>query len=228
MAHHDALAVAGEHEHVALHGRGPLTLLIEGVEVDGGAAGKFLWLALAQPLTRGPLDRRHGIIEGASGSLDSRQPAQPVRMTLGRQVQQRVGGVQVGGAARAVGTTLDLQFTEDAGQPPLVPGLNGAAAHAVGIDDRLDPSLAVGPQVQMILQEPAQQLATLDLEPLLELCVRHRGGLITLQPADQRLKPSARPVKATRSGSRRRHRHDRRPQRPCRSSCQSRTTTIDA
>ena len=68
---------------------------VEGVKVARATAGEILDLALAQSLAGRAPDRRRGVFERAPGGLDRRQPAQPVRVALDRQVEQRVGPVQL-------------------------------------------------------------------------------------------------------------------------------------
>lgn len=73
-------------------------------------------LTFADPLPGGPLDGVGGLLERPSGGLDRGQPPQGVGGVFDRQVQVRVGGVQVGMAVLAVGDPFDADLAEDRGQ----------------------------------------------------------------------------------------------------------------
>ena len=92
MAHHDAVAVTGQHQHVAVVGRGALALGVEGVEVDRRAVGEVLDLALSDALAGRPLDRLHSVIERPARRLHGRQPAQPVRVLLAGRFRRASAG----------------------------------------------------------------------------------------------------------------------------------------
>jgi hypothetical protein len=81
-----------------------------------------------------------------------------VRVLAHRQVQRRVGRVQVGAAATPVGQPGDSHLTDHRGQPTLVIGLDCTAGHALGVDDVVATDLAQRPQVQVILEQLPHQL----------------------------------------------------------------------
>src|SRR5260370_28254690 len=114
-----------------------LALLVEGVEVAGGAYGEVLELAFAYQDTGAPVD---GVVEGAPGGFDGGQAAQPVGVLLWGEVEYRVGGVQVAGAQGAVGDSGHGDLPEDGGQGPGVAGFDVAVLYPVGVDDLLDAS----------------------------------------------------------------------------------------
>lgn len=76
MTHHDALAVAGDHQHVAVSGSVRGALGVERLEVERGAAGELLGLALAQPLPRGALDASSNEPREASSAARRRSPCE--------------------------------------------------------------------------------------------------------------------------------------------------------
>jgi hypothetical protein len=235
-AHHDPLAVARDDQQIGVVGRRSRALLVEGVEVDGGARGELLDLALAQPLPGRPLERVDGVIERAARGLDRGQSAQPVRVLLDRQAQARVGRTQVAMAALPIRQPRHRDGPEHGPQRPLMPGLGRAARHAVSIDDALDAPLAQRAQVDMVLHQLAQQRAALGLHPVLEVGVRHVCRLRAAQEPDQPVKQPARPVKRARRRVvlRRGHARVSPPRRPpsatarCTLPCQGRNSSMRA
>ena len=159
-AHHDALAVGREGQHVArIGGRRQLAGGVEIVEVDRGAGRQFLHLTLTEPVPGGAL------VEGAAGGLDRGQPAQPVGMFLLRQVQPAVRGVQVRLPGGPVSQPVHLDLAEDRGQGAAGPGFDPAAGHPARVDD-LDPGLPVGAELQVVGEQSAQQRPTVGVQAL--------------------------------------------------------------
>jgi hypothetical protein len=142
--HHDALAVAGEHEHVTGRVGRRLPAGVERVEVGGGSLGELLHLPFADLLSRPPLDRLDRAVERAAGGLDRREPAQPVGVPLVGKVEHPVGRVQVRLPACPVGDPGHPDLPEHRREPPRVAGLGAAVAHPLGVDDRRDPRLPCG------------------------------------------------------------------------------------
>jgi hypothetical protein len=200
-AHHDALAVTGEHEHLAVLAvvlavvlaGGGLAAAVEGVEVDDAGLGELLDLAFAQLLAGAAVDRGHRVVERAAGGLDRGEAAQPVGVFLDRQVEQCVGGMQVRVSGGAVGQPGDLDLTEDRGQSPAVSGLDPGPRHPGGVDDigEVEAGFPHRAQVQVVLQQLAQQRAALDVELVLELGVRQLGGLGAVEEAQHGVEPRA-------------------------------------
>jgi hypothetical protein len=120
-----------------------------------------------------------------------------VGVALLGQVEGGIGGVQVRRSPMAIGQALDGHGAEHGGELAVVAGLDAAVGDAVGVDD-LDALLPGGAQVQVVLEEPAQQLPTPAVEIVLQLGVGQRAGLGALQPADDVLQ--ARPGPAERRG----------------------------
>jgi hypothetical protein len=80
-------------------------------------------------------------------------------MFLHRQVQLRVGGIQVGVATTAVRQPTHPHLPEHGGQRPGVAGLHTAAGHLPGAGHIAQPLFALRPQVQMILEQLPHQLS---------------------------------------------------------------------
>ena len=99
------------------------------------------------------------VSEAAAGALDRRELAQPVRMALDRQVQRRVGRMQVPHSGRPIGQPFDPHRPEHRLQRARVTGLDPPAPSPLNARDLTDALLPRGPQRQMIRQQPAQQLA---------------------------------------------------------------------
>jgi hypothetical protein len=188
VAHHHALAVAGQHQQISgPSGRWP-PVRAERVEVGRGPGGEVLYLALAQVLPGDPLERVDRAVVGAAGCLDRGEFTQPVGVFLGGQVQQPVSGVQVRLAGFAVGQPGHRDRPEHGRQPAGVPGLGPGPGQSVGVED-LDPGLADLPEVQVVLQQLAQQRASLDVQAFLQLGVGQPAGLGAVQEPQHRLEP---------------------------------------
>ena len=78
-------------------------------------------------------------------------------VAFGGQVQRGVGGVQVGRPPMAIGEALDAHHAEERGQRTGVAGLD-TAVDDIAEADHLDSHLSLGAQVEVVLEEPAQQL----------------------------------------------------------------------
>lgn len=129
------------------------------------------------------------VVEGPAAGLHGRQPAQLVGVPLGRQVQCRVGRVQVPPPGFAVGDAGHVHLAEDRGQGAGVPGLGAGPAHPVGVADPLDPGFALCTQVQVVLEQLAEQLPVVDSKPFLELAVGQCARLLAVQEPQHRLEP---------------------------------------
>ena len=189
--HHDALAVRGQDQHVVLGRLGVLGGGVEVLDVDRGAGGEFLDLAFADLLAGGAADGRAGLLERAAGGFDRGQPAQPVGVPLDRQVQRRVGGVQVLVPAVAVGQAFHLDLAEDAGQRPAVTGLDRGVHDCGVVGDRGQPRLVGGAQGQVLLQHAPQQLPAAAGEFVLQFGVGQARRLAAFQPGQQLFEASA-------------------------------------
>jgi len=143
--------------------------LVEVLEVDRGHPGEFFDLPFAEPLPGRALDRLDRVIEAAAGTFQCGQLAQPVRVTLGRQIQPGVGRVQVPDPRRPVGQPLDLDLAEHRLQRAGVSGLHPAAQDALITGHLLQARLAHGPQREMIIKQPPQQLPPVAVKMILEL-----------------------------------------------------------
>ena len=76
-----------------------------------------------------------------------------------REVEHRVGGVQVGPAPRPVGETGDLDGAKDRGERPVVARLYCPVADTMGIGDLFQGDLSHGAQVKVVLQQLTFELA---------------------------------------------------------------------
>jgi len=72
-------------------------------------------------------------------------------------------------------------LAEDGGECPFVAGFDGPSPETLHIGHSFDALLVMGPKVQVVLKELAQQLTALGLEVVFELGVRQRGGSFARQ-----------------------------------------------
>lgn len=191
-AHDDAFAVAGQHEHITVLACCVGTGGVELVEVGCCSLGKVFNLAFAELLSAGPSDGVDRVVEGTACGLDGGETAEPVGVALVGKVQRRVGEMQVGVPASAVGETFHFYVSEHRGQAAVVAALDGPPADPVGIDDALDAGLALRTQVQVVLEQPAQKLTALDVETHLQLGMVKPARVVAAQPGGHRLEPFTR------------------------------------
>jgi hypothetical protein len=135
---------------------GQMPLLVEGVEVGRGSLDQGFQLALAQALSGAASDRLPDAVEGASRRLHDGQPAQAVGVELDRQVQVRVGGMQIGVTSSPVRQASDLDLAEHGQQSALMASFHATPGHSVGAYHRLNARLSLRPQVQVILEHLAE------------------------------------------------------------------------
>ncbi|MEA2501070.1 MAG: hypothetical protein QOD01_1181 [Actinomycetota bacterium] len=181
---------------------------VEGVEVLRRGKRKFLNLALAHLLAAGAFHRLDSGVEGAPGGLDRRHATEPVRVALLRQVEHGVGRVEVLLTPPAVGDAVHLNLAEDGGQGPPVGGLRATPWHPLGVNDLVDPRLSVGPEVQVVLVELAQQRPAPLLHGIFELTMAERRCLGTLQEGNQRVEDLPGAKEGRGRGGFGAHRHD--------------------
>jgi hypothetical protein len=162
-------------------------LLIEVLKVHRRHAGELLHLALSEPHPGLALDRLDRAVEAAARALQRAQLAQPVRVTLDRQIQCRVGGMQVPHPRRPIGQPLHAHGSEHRLQCTYVTWLDPGAYPSLIAGDLLEARLAHGPQRQMIIKQAAQQLPPVNIEVLLKLGMRQAGSVRPIKKADQRL-----------------------------------------
>jgi hypothetical protein len=185
---------------------------VEVLDIDGRAGGELLDLALAEPLAGRGGDRGGRLRERSPRSLDRGQPPQPVGVPLAREVQLAVGRVEVGVREVAVGEPGDRDGPEDRAERAGVPSLDRAVPATVGIDHLLDPPFPDRAQLQLPLQQLAQQLPTAPIQLLFELGMAretpkgvlpgaHRRPPAGSVPARRRPHSRARPASAWASRS---------------------------
>lgn len=135
-------------------------------------------------------------------------------VAFGGEVQHPVGGVQVRVASSAVGEASDLDGAEHGGQGPFVAGLDGPSRCPLGVGD-IEAGFALGAQVQVVLEQPAEQFAAVYLESALQLAMVEPARLAAFQPGDDRLELVTRHREGgrVRLGGVRRHRCPRRRDR---------------
>ena len=145
-------------------------------------------MAFAEPLSALAADRIHRVSEAATRGLQRAQLAQPMRMALHRQIQRRVGGMEVPDPRRPICHPFHRHRPEHRLHGPSVPTLDPTARHALIADDLLKALLAHRPQRQMIIQQPAQQLPALTVKTLFQFGMREPSSVCPIQKAHQRLK----------------------------------------
>ena len=112
-----------------------------------------------------------------------------MRVTLDRQIQRRVGRMQIPHPWRPVGQPLDRHGPEHRLQRAPVTLLHPAADHPLIPGDLLKARLSHRPQRQMITEQAAQQLPPVNIKMLLKLGMREPGGVGPIKETDQRPKP---------------------------------------
>src|SRR6266511_3866628 len=121
------------------------------------------------------------------------QSPQPVAVAQPGQAQRRIGRVDVAAPSGTPGTPAHHDRPEDAGQQPLVAGLDRTAGDAVGAGHRCRP-LADRPllteptQLKVVLEQLPQQLPTPRLQQLLQLAMPQPGGRLGVQLHNQGIK----------------------------------------
>ena len=134
---------------------------------------------------RGALYRRDGLVERAPGGLHGGHAPEPVGVQLCGQVEHRVGRVEVLLAPVPVGEAAHFDpAVEDRGQGTVVAGLDGAVDGTLGSRHALQALLLLGPQVHVVLEELAEDLARVGGEAVLQFRVGHGGRLRAPQEAD--------------------------------------------
>jgi hypothetical protein len=104
---------------------------------------------------------------------------------LMREVEHRVGGVQVGPAPRPVGETGDLDGAKDRGERPVVARLYCPVADTMGIGDLFQGDLSHGAQVKVVLQQLTFELAPHGPERGLQLLMSERASFLAAQEPHQ-------------------------------------------
>jgi hypothetical protein len=111
---------------------------------------------------------------------------------LGRQIELRVGWIEILPRSRTVAKPPDLDLAEDGLKRPLMATLNVGPARPVATDHQLQAGLAGGAQIEMILKQRAEQLPAVLLQTRLQLSVLKPPRLLARQPAGQRTEPLGR------------------------------------
>ncbi len=110
---------------------------------------------------------------------------------LDRQVQVRVDGMQVGVTSAPVGQPSDLDLAEHGQQSALVASLDAAPGHSVSAYHRLHARLPLRPQVQVVLEHLAEQLAALHVQALFQFAMGELARIRPLQPVHDPLESIA-------------------------------------
>lgn len=131
--HHDALAVAGDGQHVLCRGQYLQTARVEVIEIDGGSGGQFLHLPLSDLDPGLALDAFDHAVVGAFGSFDGGSAADAVGELLDGQVQERVGQIQVPLARSPVGLAGHADLAQDCLQGPVVALLDPRPFDTIGV-----------------------------------------------------------------------------------------------
>ena len=168
---------------------------VERVEVDRGAHGQLLDLALAQQQPCALAHLAGGMLKRAGGGLDRREAPDPVRGALRWQVQHPVGDMQVLLPARPVCQPADRHLPEHTRQRTLMIALDRPALYPGSVSDPIHTPLALSAQVEMILEQAAHQLTPFGLQPRLQLPMLEPRRLQRAQPPDDLLQPLTRAAK---------------------------------
>jgi hypothetical protein len=191
-AHHDPLAIGLQHQHIGVRAGARTAPGVEGAHIGGRSPGKLLSLPFAHASAGGPEDRLRGVLERAARGLDRGQPPQPVRVLFLRQVQRRIGRIQVRRPRRAVGHPGDRHLPEHRGQAPLMAGLRAGARHPVRAGHLAATLFPGRTKVQMILQQQPEHLPGVSLQLRLQPGVAQVTGRGPLQPRHHRTEPRPR------------------------------------
>jgi hypothetical protein len=168
---------------------------VERVEVDRGPDRQLLDLTLAQ-CQPGPLPHLPGgMLKRAGRGLDRREAPDPVRRALLRHVQRAVGDIEVLLAALTVCQSADRHLPEHARQRTAVIALHRPALDPLPVSDPVQPLLATGAQIEMILKQATQQLPPDRQQLGLKLPMLQDRRVLSAQPADDPLKPFPRAAK---------------------------------
>ena len=160
-AHRNALAAGLHHDHVTPGQAGARVAGPLGAEIIGpggevpGQAGQ---LGLADLHPGAGLDDVLGLPVAACGQVIGGQGPHSQRVRVVRQDPLRVGGVQVGFAAVAVGQPGGPDRPEDAGHAPVVAFVDGAVPDSRGAGDLLDAHLLRAVDGEGRFQQPPLQL----------------------------------------------------------------------
>jgi hypothetical protein len=119
-----------------------------------------------------------GLIKRPTGGLDRRQPPDPVGSALVGQVQHAVSRVQVLLAAGPVRQPLHGHLPKHALQRAMMTSFDRPTLHTPLVSDLLDTLLAASAEIEMILKQCAQQIATFRLDPRLQSCVLKPASLL--------------------------------------------------
>jgi hypothetical protein len=106
---------------------------------------------------------------------------------LDRQIQRRVGRMQIPEAGRPVRQPLHGHGAEHRLKRAHMTGLDPAARHPLITDDLIQALFADRAQREMVIKQPAQQLPPVAVKMLLKLGVREPRGVRPVQEAQQRL-----------------------------------------
>jgi hypothetical protein len=110
-----------------------------------------------------------------------------VRVDLAGQVERTVGGVEVLLAPAPVSEAAHGYFAKDRGQGPLMAGFCRAVHDAFSTGDVAETLFALGPQLDVVLEEPADDLAHVGGETVFQLGVGHGICVLRAQPGDDAL-----------------------------------------
>ena len=95
-----------------------------------------------------------------------------MRVTLHGQIQRRVSGMKVAHPGRPIRQPLNAEGPEHRLKGTNMTCLDPTADHPLFASDILTAVLADRPQRQMVIQQPAQQIAAIAIKVLLKLGVR--------------------------------------------------------
>lgn len=133
--YHHALAVDRQDQRCDVGAGSRHQGVVERVDVRRGADSEFLDLPVPDAGAGVGVDPLAGVGEAAADGLDRGEPGQPVRVHSVRQVQHRIGGVQVPHTSAAIGDPNHGDLAEHRGQQPAPAPLDPRAPDTGGVHD---------------------------------------------------------------------------------------------
>ncbi len=94
-------------------------------------------------------------------------------------------------AAPTVGEALDTHFAKDGDQGPVVPIFDAGPWSPCGVDDSFNPLFTLCAQIEVVLEQPAEQLAARYFEARFERTVIESECLFSVQEVDDGLEELA-------------------------------------
>ena len=159
--------------------------VVERLEVHAALPRQLLALALGHLAAGARLHPLEGLIERTSRHLLAHPPVQPVRVTLARQIELCIERIQAVVTPRPVAQAAHPNLAKQRHQSAFTRSPTVRAQHRIAASNRAASYLFARSQIQVALQEPAQQLGALARQIRLHLPVLELRGLLRLQMAHE-------------------------------------------